>query len=111
MLDHTTYPNVRKTPRDLLLRVLNAVGSKIFRADDRHAREHGWQISPRHGGLSRTYRDPRFDSLTLCGTCNGHGLNSDRTSCRGCGGSGRLVLDRADHTSQSRRQQERGWPP
>jgi hypothetical protein len=61
MLEHTTNPNVRKTHSDLLVRVLSAIGGTIFRAPDSRAREHGWQIIPRHGGLSRTYRDPRFD--------------------------------------------------
>src|SRR4030081_3579219 len=63
MLDHTTNPNLRKTPRDLLLRVLNAIGSKILQIDDRRPRYHGWQITPHRGGLGRTYRDPRFDPL------------------------------------------------
>ena len=73
MLDHTTDPNLRKTLRDLLLRVLSAIGNMIFRADDRRAREQGWQITPRQGGLSRTYRDPRFDSLVSCPACDGRG--------------------------------------
>jgi len=47
MKDHTTNPVVRKTLRDLLLRGLSAIGSKIFQADDCRARDRGWQISPR----------------------------------------------------------------
>jgi hypothetical protein len=104
MLDDTTNPNLRKTPRDLLLRMLSAIGSKIFRTDDSRARDRGLQIIPRHGGLSRTYRDSRFDYLIPCPACNGRGFNPDRTTCSGCDGSGRLVLDRADATQLRRGQ-------
>lgn len=98
MLKHTTNPNLRKTPPGLLLRALSAIGSKIFQTDDSRAREQGWQIVPRRGGLSRTYRDPRFDCLMPCPGCNGRGLNPNRITCSVCDGSGRLVLDRADAT-------------
>lgn len=37
---------------------------RLFRHQDVLARQHGWTIESRHGGLSRRYRDPRFDSLT-----------------------------------------------
>ena len=77
MLDHTTYPIVRK-PRDLLLCAFSAIGGTVFLAGDCHALEHGWQISPRHGGLSRTYRDPRFGSLISCPAGHGRGLKPDR---------------------------------
>lgn len=110
MLDHTTNPNLRKTLRDLLLRVLSAIGNKIFRADDHRARERSWQIVPRHGGLSRTYRDPRFDYLIPCPACNGRGYDPNRTSCSDCRGSGRLVLDPAMTTKAGQGQQERGRP-
>ena len=56
MQDHITNPDVRKTLHDLLIRGLNLIGNKIFQADDRRAHDRGWQISSRHGGLSRTYR-------------------------------------------------------
>ena len=110
MLDHTTNPNVRKTPRDLFLRALSAIGAKIFRVDDRRARDRGWQVIPRHGGFSRTYRDPRFDYLIPCPACNGRGYNPDRATCPGCRGSGRLVLDSADVTQPRRGQQGGGRP-
>jgi hypothetical protein len=108
MLDHTTNPNLRKTPRDLLLRVLSAIGSKIFQTEDRRARDHGWQITPRQGGLGRTYRDPRFDSLTSCPACNGRGRMPDRTTCPGCQGTGRTVLGLANTTQSGQRRQARG---
>jgi len=92
MKDHTTNPHVRKTLSDLLLRTLSAIGSKIFEEDDRRARERGWQILPRHSGLSRTYRDPRFDYLTACAACNGRGHRPHGTACSDCDGTGRIVL-------------------
>jgi hypothetical protein len=30
---------------------------------DARARRHGWSVEIRAGGMSRRYRDPRFDSL------------------------------------------------
>lgn len=42
---------------------LRQAGNKLFLRDDAFARAHGWQIQARHGGLSRTYRDPRFAQL------------------------------------------------
>jgi hypothetical protein len=92
MKDDTTNPVVRKTLRDLLLRGLSAIGSKIFQADDCRARDRGWQIIPRHSGLSRRYRDPRFDYLNSCTACNGHGCNSGGVTCSGCNGTGRIAL-------------------
>lgn len=108
MLDHTTNPNLRKTLRDLLLRVLSAIGTMIFREDDHRARQRGWQITPGHRGLSRTYRDPRFDHLVSCSSCNGRGCNPDRTICSDCRGSGRLFLSRSNTTQPGRGQQESG---
>lgn len=105
MKDHTTNPGVRKTLGDLLLRELAAVGSKIFRADDRRARDRGWQIIPRHSGLSRNYRDPRFDYLITCGACNGRGCHPRGASCSGCQGTGRIVLAPPAAVSQSARAQ------
>jgi hypothetical protein len=95
MKDHTTNPDVRATVTDLLLRALSAIGNKIFRADDRRARDQGWQIIPRRGGLSRVYRDPRFDRLLPCTACNGRGCNPRGTTCCACHGVGRIVLDPA----------------
>lgn len=56
MKDHTTNPYVCKTLSDLLLCRLSATGSKIFRQDGSRVRDQGWQVIPRHGGLSRRYR-------------------------------------------------------
>jgi hypothetical protein len=104
MKDVTTNLVARKTRRDLLLRGLNAISSKIFREDDRRARDQGWQIIARHGGLSRRYRDPRFDNLAACTACNGRGCNPRGVTCSDCGGTGRIVLDRTALSGLGRRQ-------
>lgn len=78
---------------NLFLRWLSAVGSKIFEADDRFARDRGWQIIQRHGYLSRNYRDPRFDSLVACTACSGRGRNPLKVACPDCDGTGRIVLN------------------
>jgi hypothetical protein len=95
MKDHTTDPDVRNTLRDLLLYALSAIGSKIFLTDDCRARDQGWQITPRHGSLSRRYRDPRFDFLIACAACNGHGCDPHGNACSDCRGTGRIVLNPA----------------
>jgi hypothetical protein len=95
MKDHTINPYVRATVTDLLLHALGAIGDKIFQADDRWARDHGWRIVPRRGGLSRSYRDPRFDRLVACATCNGRGCNPQDATCSACHGAGCIALDPA----------------
>jgi len=93
MKDHTTNPGDRKTLRDLLLGTIGALGSKIFEGGDRRACDRGWQVLPRHNGLSRNYRDPRFDYLTACAACNGRGHKPGGTACSDCDGAGRIVLN------------------
>jgi hypothetical protein len=39
------------------------ITDRIFAEPDARARQHGWSVEVRHGGMSRRYRDPRFDSL------------------------------------------------
>jgi hypothetical protein len=102
MRDATTNPVVRKTLRDRLLRRLETICSKIFRAGDRRARDRGWQIIPRHGGLSRRYRDPRFDYLTACTVCNGRDCRPSGDTCSACRGAGRIVLDAANVSQPGR---------
>jgi len=43
--------------------MLHGAGDRLAREDDAQARLNGWQIQIRHGGLSRSYRDPRFAEL------------------------------------------------
>ena len=35
----------------------------VFAGPDEFARRNGWSIEIRPGGMSRRYRDPRFDSF------------------------------------------------
>jgi hypothetical protein len=44
-----------------LAAILRAIGARLFAANDAEATWQGWQIIERHSGLSRRYRDPRFD--------------------------------------------------
>jgi hypothetical protein len=66
-----------------------AVGSRLFAAGDTSAVQHGWQITVRRGGLSRSYRDPRFGTLRACPRCQGGGW-ADGAPCAPCRGMGRV---------------------
>jgi len=96
MKEHTTKLVNRKTPRDLLLCALRAIGSKIFDADDRRARDLGWQITSGRHGLGRSYRDPRFNYFIACTACGGHGCNPSGVICSECSGTGRIALNATD---------------
>jgi DnaJ-class molecular chaperone len=96
MKDHTTNPFVGNTLRDLLLYVLRAIGSKAFEADDRRARDLGWEVTPSHHGLGRSYRDPRFDNLRVCAACDGRGCHPSGVTCSECTGTGRIALNATD---------------
>ncbi len=78
-------------PASWLAERLQAAGNRLFAEDDRKAREHGWEITCRHGGLARRYRDPRFDTLTTCRWCHGTGRTGEQ-ACPACRGTGRLRL-------------------
>jgi len=73
-----------------LSKVIEAVGDRWFRSDDQRAIEHNWQIARRHGGLSRSYRDQRFDTLYPCFQCGGSG-GTNREPCAACDGTGRVI--------------------
>jgi hypothetical protein len=66
------------------------VGTRLFAANDREAARHGWQITQLQGGLGRSYRDPRFDTLIGCPRCGGNGTRG-RDLCGHCGGTGRTT--------------------
>jgi hypothetical protein len=80
----------RVTGRLALL--IRRVGDRLFQAEDARGGQHGWQITARHGGLARTYRDPRFDRFRLCAVCGGTGIGLDDQACGHCGGTGRITL-------------------
>ena len=96
MQDHTTNSVGGKTHRDLRLRALRAIGSKIFAAEDLQACDLGWEITRSRCGLRRSYRDPRFNYLTACTACDGKGCDSSGVTCIDCDGAGRIKLDATD---------------
>jgi hypothetical protein len=71
------------------------LGDRLFTMNDTEAYWRGWQITKTHGGLARSYRDPRFDTLAECARCrgtgsNGAGVNTD-VPCAPCLGTGRIT--------------------
>jgi hypothetical protein len=67
-------------------------GTRLFLRDDLTAIENGWQITQRHGGLGRRYRDPRFDTLSACPRCGGRGTVAE-VPCAPCRGTGRITRE------------------
>ena len=80
----------RVTGRLALL--IRAAGERVFQAEDERARQYGWQITARRGGLARTYRDPRFDRFHGCPACRGTGTGPAEDPCERCGGTGRITV-------------------
>jgi hypothetical protein len=83
---------------------LAAITQRLFAVSDANAHRHGWQVTITRGGFGRTYRDPRFDYLAECTTCNGRGRKARDTTCPPCDGTGRIVLDPAALPRQGRGQ-------
>jgi hypothetical protein len=77
---------------DQLAAWVRAGGDRLFREQDANARRYGWDVQVRHGGLSRTYRDPRFDRLQVCPACRGAGTGEQDRACERCGGTGRITV-------------------
>lgn len=72
------------------------LGDRLFTMNDTEAYWRGWQITKTRGGLARSYRDPRFDTLAECARCrgtgvNGAGVNTD-LPCAPCLDTGRITL-------------------
>jgi hypothetical protein len=82
--------HTRTTGRLALL--IRRFGTWLFQAGDERARQHGWQVTARRGGLARTYRDPRFDRFRRCPACGGTGTCPGGQSCGACAGTGRITL-------------------
>jgi RecJ-like exonuclease len=85
---------IRKRPGPWFAGYMRRMGGRLFAVHDAQARQHGWQITLQRGGLSRSYRDPRFDLLVTCPDCRGTGIGAGDGQCHGCPGTGRLALDR-----------------
>jgi hypothetical protein len=90
-----TSPTSENKPRNRVARWLAgriaAVGARLFAAEDLAATQHGWQITQRRGGMGRSYRDPRFDTLRSCPRCHGSGA-TDGNPCIPCDATGRVSL-------------------
>lgn len=91
LTSHARKIQVRIHLVNWLAALAERAGTRLFARDDVFAIQHGWQITRRHGGLGRRYRDPRFDGLRTCPECNGEGLawGEPCISCRGTGRSAR----------------------
>lgn len=74
----------------------------LFREDDASARRHGWQVEIRRSGMGRAYRDPRFDRFRRCPECEDSGDDENGRRCRGCSGTGRIVLGPTPTPAQAR---------
>jgi hypothetical protein len=71
---------------------LRAAGDRLFCSDDERAIRQGWQVRSGRFGLSRTYRDPRFDQFAECGFCHGWGSVIPGHPCVQCAGTGRITM-------------------
>ena len=87
----------RAVPRErggLLYRLasfLRRRADRWFARNDIEAYWWRWQITKALGGLSRRYRDTRFDTLTACARCAGAGVWAG-APCGPCLGTGRITL-------------------
>lgn len=81
MTGHTSGRRARtRRAGGFVTRLLDRLDHVAFRATDLDAIARGWQI---RGGerFRRTYRDPRWDSVSACPVCDGSGLIGAGTCC------------------------------
>ena len=76
---------------DWIARCLALVGDLVFASKDQEAAWHAWDVERRYAGLSRIYRDPRFDALVSCPRCHSISTVADGTVCQQCSATDRLV--------------------
>jgi hypothetical protein len=97
-LSNTSSRNSENKPSTSLAawmaRLLDTMGQRLFASADARARQRGWKVTYGNGGLSRRYRDPRFDTLAGCPSCGGTG-DVDEVPCPPCSGTGRTIVRRA----------------
>ena len=67
------------------------LADRLFVMNDAEAYWRSWQIIRTPGGLTRRYRDPRFDTLAECPQCRGAG-SAATLPCPPCAGTGRITL-------------------
>jgi hypothetical protein len=77
-------------PADWSERLLLRFGNWLFATeDDAVAKARGWQIDRSRGKRVRRYRDPRWDTVHACTTCDGRGARLlDALACQDCDGVG-----------------------
>ena len=84
MEDHTSRP--RRWFERLLAHLDNWLSATD---DDARAQAHGWTVARTPKSRVRTYRDPRWDTVSACLSCGGSGLGStDGAGCPVCAGIG-----------------------
>ncbi|MFG1640903.1 hypothetical protein ACGFMK_11505 [Amycolatopsis sp. NPDC049252] len=88
MKDHHNLPT--SASRRWFDRVAERLGNWLFATDeDARAEARGWQVHRAPNGRTRTYRDPRWDTVHACRDCGGHGLSpTDGAACPACAGTG-----------------------
>jgi hypothetical protein len=76
--------------RTQIVRLLETIDHTVFREPDLDALACGWEVR-RGRRLSRTYRDPRWDSITACPSCAGSSADGAH-DCSTCAGAGTIRL-------------------
>jgi hypothetical protein len=80
--------------------IIRQLGDIVFFANDVEARQWGWTIERRHGGLGRRYRDPLFDTVATCLHCRGLGVAAADSWCVKCSGTGRVMIGQPPDVGQ-----------
>jgi hypothetical protein len=72
-----------------ITRLLDSLDRLIFRDPDLRATARNWEVRrPRR--FEREYHDPRWNLVSACATCGGHGTIGAH-ECPDCDGSGRII--------------------
>ena len=85
--------NTGRKPENWITRLLDRAERRLFVADDAAAAARGWEVRRRPGGRGREYRDPRWDMVSACCACDGHGYRGAH-DCDECDATGVVRLDR-----------------
>jgi hypothetical protein len=91
-------PRQRTLPA-ILMFLLEAVDRRAFRDPDIDAIARGWQVR-RLRRFHRSYRDPRWDLVSVCGSCGGAGMVGARI-CGDCDGDGRIIAGPVENVGVS----------
>jgi hypothetical protein len=86
----------------------SALDDAVFKQSDLDATARGWKVR-RDRPFTRTYRDPRWDSITTCPHCGGAGTCGART-CKECDARGTIRIASSDPVQPTVRQETRPAP-